>query len=83
MWILLNLPDEPIHIGATYRSPSSPNLEKSLCEVVKSIDRKVALIGNLLLIGEFNLPSIQWTDGCNYSGKNLVEPFLECLAKKN
>lgn len=66
VWISINLPGEPIHIGTIYRSPSSPNLEKSLYEVVNSTERKVALTGNLLIVGDFNLPSIQWTHGCGY-----------------
>ena len=80
VWISINLPGEPIQIGTIYRSPSSPNLEMSLFEVVKSIDRKVALTGNLLIVGDFNLPSVQWIDGCGYSGQKSVVPFLECLA---
>ena len=80
VWISINLPGEPIQIGTIYRSPSSPNLERSLFEVVKSIDRKVALTGNLLIVGDFNLPSVQWIDGCGYSGQKSVVPFLECLA---
>ena len=79
VWISVLLPCGPFYIGCMYRSPSSPSLESSLLAMSTSIDIKMKLRGNIIIVGDFNLPNIQWVNGFGFSENSLIRPFLECL----
>jgi hypothetical protein len=70
-----------INVGIFYRSPNS-NLENDR-DLVLFIDSLTSLMNdNLLLIGDFNLPSIDWSKnrvGSNLCANSTAYKFLSCL----
>ena len=65
-------------IGCLYRSPSSPLLPSSehICQVL----RKASTYSHLLFCGDFNYPSIDWSNGPIVSSSSQpIQLFLDTL----
>ena len=69
-------------IGAIYRSPNSKTDNNyQLFELLDSLNRQK--LGKLLLVGDFNIRNIDWTN-CQVVGTNSVAiKLLECLRKND
>jgi hypothetical protein len=68
-------------VGAVYRSPSSDNVnDENLCKLITEACKSCS--GRLLLIGDYNLPNIDWTSWTalyNLNIESLENKFLQCL----
>ena len=63
----------PLNIVLVYRPPSS-NIQNTdqLCSILKNLDK------NTILIGDINLPDINWIDGSSTTrGRRVLETILE------
>ena len=77
--ISINLPGGPIILGCFYRSPTSTSLENSLSAICRSIDGAARKCKNLVIVGDFNLPMIEWTEGYGHTSNAVTQSFLDCL----
>ena len=70
-------------LGAFYRSPgSAPNNDQNLLKLINSLT--AIKQDKILLIGDFNFPSIDWSNNNNFVGNNLsinsaAYKFISCL----
>lgn len=75
-WVTLELKDRKIVIGACYRPPSSDHsFVNNLHDVVNLISVRFPK-SPILLLGDFNYPSITWTVDGPVSGDRASEPQL-------
>ena len=65
---------DDLHISLIYRSPNSSNENNT--ELLKFIENHEK---NMFLVGDFNLPGINWSDGITNS---KCRPFYECIQNK-
>ena len=72
-------------IGAFYRSPSSSlDNDRDLFKLLDSLNSLFQ--GKLLLIGDFNLPNIRWSniiEGNNCNSNSVEYKFISCLNHNN
>jgi len=69
-----------VRIGSVYRSPSSPSPEQTDTKLAELI-RKIADTqkGDLLIAGDFNLPTITWKDQFPYVTSDSVNPMIDMI----
>ena len=69
-----------VRIGCVYRSPSSPSPEQTDAKLAELI-RKIADTqkGDLIIAGDFNLPTITWKDQFPYVTSDSVNPIIDMI----
>ena len=79
LWYLISLTlTDKLLVGVVYRSPSSPDgNNQKLLTIISELHESVNF-SHLLIMGDFNLPSINWVEYVCYSGENsLTYSFLD------
>lgn len=72
--------NDKLLLGLIYRSPSNNSMEyiDSLCNLLNEAASKG--FSHLLLMGDFNLPNINWTtESCSGNENNIDHKFLETV----
>lgn len=77
VWVKINFINHSLVIGALYRPPTSPlqcfeSVNDYLCS-------HVGKNGYLVIGGDFNLPSINWSASLPYSSTPSFEPFIDMV----
>ena len=81
LWCLISLPaNNTLLVGLVYRSPSSTELNSSkLLDIIHTISLQQSF-NQLLLIGDFNLPDIEWVNHyCSSSPTSFSAKFLDAM----
>src|SRR3989442_989863 len=76
---LKSVSDNTLTIGAFYRSPTgNVTNDKDLIDLMREIN--TVINGNFILLGDFNLSSINWSNLTTSTGHNSLDSkFLDCL----
>ena len=74
--VTLLLPEAKVTVACVYRSPGATNPEDEA--LIEALDLLVQRPGKLYILGDFNLPGIDWAAGCCTYG-NLGENFIEWM----
>ena len=84
LWTSISLNNKGnLLIGNIYRSPSSDKFTSTneLCEVINCVNNTKP--SYLLIVGDFNYPSIDWNRGCltreDYSEQFFFDTIQDCV----
>ena len=80
VWIKLHNQRTSIVVGVVYRSPSAPCVMDSESNLAAMLSHMMTNFASydLVLMGDFNLPEIQWIDGSGFCNRD--SPFLSALS---
>ena len=82
IWCELGLSCENILLGFIYRTlENSERRKEKIFGIIREIKKAKKLVdnkrvGGLVLVGDFNLPGIQWVGGLGTGGKNEIEKIF-------
>ena len=69
---------DDIVVGVVYRSPSSTHEnDDKLLDLIKDVTRLYS--SNLLIVGDFNLPKVDWSSWSTPSSHTISDLFLDTL----
>ena len=74
--ITIILPETKVTIACIYRSPGSTDLEDQ--ELIAALDLLVQRSGKLYIVGDFNLPDINWVTGSCIQG-NVGDNYIRWM----
>jgi len=81
LWLDFTLQEKIIYICCVHRSPSAPstdNREISLKTIIDEMASSASptVVPDLIIIGDFNFPPVEWADGLSHVASSNEEPLL-------